>query len=91
MRLVFVICAALGGCGDPEVGRLTEVKGAVCACKTAACAETALKQLPQREIKSTHKAQLIAREMLDCLAKLYEAERPNEDPDAVPAAAAQTP
>jgi hypothetical protein len=95
MRLSFVICVALvGGCGDPEVARLQEVKTAVCACKTAACAEAALKQVPQTEIKSTHKAQQVAREMLDCLAKLYEAERPNEDPDAADSsapAAARTP
>jgi hypothetical protein len=97
MRLPFVICVALlGGCGDSEVARLKEVKQAVCDCKTSACAEIALKQVPQTEIKSTPRAQRLARDMLDCLAKLYDAERPTTDPDAIEAeppapAAARTP
>lgn len=85
MRLPFVISIALlGGCGDREVSGLTAVKQTVCACKTAACAETALKQVPQKQIKSTPRAQRIAREMLDCLAVLYDAERPTTDPDVPP-------
>jgi hypothetical protein len=84
MRLLFVISVALGaaGCGDREAARLDKVKTAVCACKTASCAEAALKQVPQAEIKSTHRAQRIAREMLDCLKRVYDAERPTTDPDA---------
>lgn len=83
MRLLFVISVALwGGCGDREVARLTEVKNAVCACKTSSCAEAAMKAVPQTGIKSTHRAQLVARDMLDCLARLYEADRPSTDPDA---------
>jgi hypothetical protein len=98
MRLAFVISVALwGGCGDQEVARLTEVMNAVCACKTPSCAESALKQVPQTEIKSSRHAQRIARDMLDCLSKLYDAERPSTDPDAPispetsPPASARTP
>ncbi|MDB4952796.1 MAG: hypothetical protein JWO36_365 [Myxococcales bacterium] len=98
MRVAVVISVAVAlfwGCGDPEVSRLKDVKQVVCACKTSACAEAALKQVPQSEIKSTPRAQKIAREMLDCLAKLYEADRPSSDPDATPPesapASAQTP
>jgi hypothetical protein len=79
----FVICVALlCGCGDREAADLERVKRAVCACKTASCAEAELKQVPQREIKAGHRAQAIAREMLDCLARIYEADRPSTDPDA---------
>ncbi len=83
MRRAVVICVALvGGCRDPEVAQLQAVKDTVCKCKTASCAEDALKKVPQHEIKSGHKAQRVARDMLDCLARIYEADRPTTDPDA---------
>lgn len=79
----FVICVALlGSCDDREADGLDKVRRAVCACHTAACAELAMKDVPTGEIKSTHRAQLVARDMLDCLARLHEAERPSTDPDA---------
>jgi hypothetical protein len=78
-----VICVALAaGCRDPELTQLEQIKSEVCACKTASCGEEALKRVPQNEVASTHRSQTIAREMIDCLAKLYEAERPTNDPDA---------
>lgn len=83
MRRALVICAALlGGCKDPEVEQLQHVKQLVCTCKTSSCGEDALKQVPQQAAKASHKAQQVARDMLDCLAKLYDAERPTTDPDA---------
>ena len=82
MRSAVVICVALlGGCGDREAAQLERIKDAVCACKTSSCAEAAMKDVPQSDIKSTHKAQRFAREMMDCLSKLYEDERPSTDPD----------
>ncbi|MGE5186542.1 MAG: hypothetical protein ACM31C_31015 [Acidobacteriota bacterium] len=74
MSRLFVILLALGACRDSQEARLAKVKDAVCACKTAACGEAALKDVPQKDIKSNHKNQQIAREMLDCLAKLYDAD-----------------
>jgi hypothetical protein len=47
-----------------------------------------MKRVPQGTIKSTHRTQVIARDMLDCLAKLQAAEPPTADPDAEDAAAA---
>jgi hypothetical protein len=83
MRCGFVLSVALlFGCGDREAARLGEIKTVVCACKTVSCAEIALKSVPKDQIKSTHRAQMIARDMLDCLSKLYDAERPSTDPDA---------
>ena len=61
---------------------MTAIKAEVCACKTASCAEQAMKQVPKDTIKSTHRMQTIARDMIDCLAKLHAAERPATDPDA---------
>ena len=83
MRRAVVICAALlGGCKDPEVEQLQHVKQLVCTCKTARCGEDALKQVPAPGEKPSRKAQQVARDMLDCLKKLYEADRPSTDPDA---------
>ncbi len=82
MRRLLVIIVALAACGDRDAARLGKVKDAVCACKTSSCAELAMKDVPKDDIKATHKSQVIAREMMDCLAKLYEAERPSTNPDA---------
>jgi hypothetical protein len=77
----FVISVALVvGCHDREVEQLEQVRDAVCACKDARCAEDAMKQIPQNEIRASRRAQLVAREMLDCLAKLY-SDKPSTDPD----------
>ncbi len=97
MSRLFVILLALGACRDNQEARLARVKDAVCACKTAACGEAALKDVPQKAIKSNHKNQQIARDMLDCLAKLYDAEHaaaPGDDdatdPETVAPASAGT-
>ncbi len=63
-------------CGNAEVEQLEKVKGEVCSCKDSKCAEAAMTALPKDQIKAGHQAQLIARQMLDCLSRLYEAERP---------------
>jgi hypothetical protein len=82
VRSWLAILVTLAACHDPEVERLTAIQAEVCACATASCAEQAMKRVPQGTIKSTHRTQAIARDMLDCLAKLHEAEQPTTDPDA---------
>ncbi len=88
MRRVIVLALALAlgvaasGCRDRELAGLRNLRDEVCACKTATCGADAMKKLPQDKVKSNHRSQQIARDMLDCLAKLYEAERPTTDPDA---------
>ena len=77
-----VIILALAACGDSQEARLAKVKDTVCACKTSACAEAAMKDVPQQDIESNPRTQKLARDMLDCMAKLYEASRPTADPDA---------
>ena len=76
-----VIAVALAGCGDKQLEELRAVRDEVCACKTPACGEAAMKKVPQGTIKSTHAMQRVANEMLDCIAKLSET-RPTTDPDA---------
>ena len=83
MRAALVILVALASaCGDREAKQLEAIKQAVCACKTSACGEEAMKRIPQHDIKSTHKAQRVAQEIMECLDRLYEDERPSTDPDA---------
>jgi len=80
----FVICVALvaGACGNRGEAQLEEVRDAVCNCKTASCADEAMKAVPPHDIQSTPRTQHVAREMLDCLARLYSQGRPTTDPDA---------
>jgi hypothetical protein len=77
-----LLIALAAGCQDHEAEALTRVKDRVCACKDVACAETAIKDVPQADVKSSHRSQVIARDMLDCMAKLYDVQRPSADPDA---------
>lgn len=81
MRWLLVISIALGGCRDREAARLQTIKDAVCACKTSSCAELALADVPKGDAPPSKRSQQLARDMLDCLAKLYAAERPSTDPD----------
>jgi len=84
---LLAILVTLAACNDHGVESLTKIKAAVCACKTASCAEQAMKLVPQEAIESTHRTQGIARDMLECLAKLQASELPITDPDAEGSAA----
>ncbi len=77
-----VIAVALLGCGDNQLEELETIRDEVCACKTPACGEAALKKVRQDKIKSSRKMQHVANAMLDCMSKLSDAERPSTDPDA---------
>lgn len=80
---IFVtIAVTLVACKDHDLAILGDVKAEVCACKTASCAEQALKRVPADTIKPTRTSRTLAREMMDCLARLNAAERPSTDPDA---------
>lgn len=73
---------AVGACGDPQIKRLEAIRDEVCACKTSACGAAAIARVPAAQIAATPRTQRVARAMLDCLARLGEAERPDDDPDA---------
>jgi hypothetical protein len=81
---LYVICVALAvsACRDSEVDKLEKIRDEVCACKTARCAESALDRVPKGNVEPSPRAQKVAREMLNCIAQVYEAERPTQDPDA---------
>lgn len=79
MWRLLVISLALVACRDDREARLAKVKDTVCACKTTACGEAALKDVPQKDIVSNHRTQQIARDMLDCLAKLYHDQAGSDD------------
>ena len=83
MLRLYVIWVALaaGACRDNEIEKLENTRDEVCACKTVKCAETALDHVPKSSVEPSPRAQRIAREMLDCVAKLYDADRPSQDPD----------
>ncbi len=84
-RWLGITLALAAGCRDPGITELEKTRDMICACKTAACAELAMKRVPTREAPNNHRSQKIAREMMECLAKLYEAERPATGPDEQPA------
>jgi hypothetical protein len=71
-----VVLLAFAACEDRERSQLDAVRKEVCACKDVACAETAMKKVPQGDVHATRREQDIARDMLDCLAKLYDAAKP---------------
>ena len=82
MHRLFVICVALAACTDHDVDRMAKVRDELCQCKTVKCAEAALERVPKQDIKSNPRTQKIAREMLDCLAEVYQSNAPTQDPDA---------
>lgn len=86
-RALLLVFALAPGCRDAELGRLTALRDTVCACKTASCGEQAVAKIGAAQpgggdATASHLRQDRAREMMDCLAKLYLAERPSTDPDA---------
>ena len=78
----FVIIVAVCGCRDHELSHVKAVRDEVCTCASASCGEEAMKKLPTQNVKASHRQQVLANEMLTCMAKLYLKERPSTDPDA---------
>jgi hypothetical protein len=80
MRFV-ILLALLAGCRDKGISRLEALRDELCACKDATCGQATMAKVPSVEVSNSHRSQTIAREMLDCLAKLADAERPETGPD----------
>jgi hypothetical protein len=91
VAILVTLAACLIACKERDLETLADVKSEVCACKTASCAEQAMKRIPKDTIKQTRTARTLAREMMDCRAKLEAAERPSTDPDAEGSAAKPAP
>jgi hypothetical protein len=81
VRSTLAILITLVACQNPDIARMAAIQKTVCACKTASCAEQEMKRVPAAAIKSTHRTQELARDLLDCLARLQAGERPSTDPD----------
>ena len=90
MRLAAMLFA-LVACTDREAAQLEDVKVKVCRCPTSKCAELAMDTLPREHATSNHRTQETAQQMLDCLSKLYDREKPATNPDETTPASAQTP
>lgn len=82
VQIRLAILITLVACTDHSVERLTEVKREVCACKDTRCADQAMSEVPKAAIRSTPRIQAIARDIVDCRARLEAAEQPSTDPDA---------
>lgn len=82
MRLFLAILVTLTACANHELDVMNAVRAEVCACKTPSCADEAMGRISKTSIQSTPKAMAIAREILECRAKLEAADRPSTDPDA---------
>jgi len=72
------VCGCVTQLGE-QLAKGPSVDVAAARAAASACADRALKEVPQGEVRSSHRSQKIAREMLDCLAKIYE--RPADNPD----------
>lgn len=87
VRIWLAILVTLAACKDHRIELLSSVKNDVCACKEASCADQAMARLEKLAIESTPRSQAIAREMIECRARLEARERPSTDPDAEGSAA----
>jgi len=76
----WLVVLMLAACGDRDAAQLEIVKREVCACDSVACAEAAMKHLPHGGGTPSHRDQAIARDMVDCLAKLKDAAQPQLPP-----------
>jgi len=86
VRTWLAILVVFAACADHDVEVMTDLKTKICACTTSSCAAQVLKQVPQGAGKATPqnqpKIQELARAMMDCFARLQDADRPSTDPDA---------
>lgn len=90
-RWLVIAISLVGGCRDPGVSRLEAIRDEICACETAACGEAAMQKIGELRIESGPRTQRIARAMMDCLSKLYTADRPETGPDTAPLAGEAAP
>lgn len=82
LAVLVLVLAWMGACSDDKLGPMRAIKAEMCACKTAACADDAMKRVPPPAGSADHRAQKLAREIQDCLVKAYDRDRPTTDPDA---------
>lgn len=81
-RWIVISLALAAGCRDPGIVELEGIRDDICKCATAKCGDEAMKRVAATEVPNNHRSQTVARQMMECLAKLYEGERPATGPDA---------
>jgi hypothetical protein len=79
LAVLWIACAI--GCREDELSKLQAIRDEVCACKSVACGDAAMQRVPVIAGAGKRRSQVIARAMLDCLARLYEGARPKTGPD----------
>jgi hypothetical protein len=86
VKLVVLLLLA-AGCKDEAISALESTRDKVCACKTAACVDTAMNALVDRPTDKQHRAESIARDITDCVARIYrQTDAAPPPPDAAPGA-----
>jgi hypothetical protein len=96
-RAALVVTAAIipgaGGCRDASIASLEATRDRVCECKDADCVDAAMEQLQDLPTKKPRKAEAIAREITDCVARIYQETdaRAEDDTDPTPRDAATAP
>lgn len=87
MRFV-ILLALLAGCRDKGISELEGLRDQLCKCEDAACGQAIMAKVASVDVANSHRSQTIARDMLECLAKLNAAERPETGPDGTAPATA---
>jgi hypothetical protein len=80
--------AFLAGCKDEAIDALETTRDKVCACDGAACVNAALDALADKPTKHQRKAEAIARQITDCVARIYQTSDAAPAVDAAPIDAA---
>ena len=79
LAVLWIACAI--GCRENELSKLEASRDEICACKTVACGDAAMARVPVVPGAGNRRSQVIAREMMNCLAKLYDSDKPKAGPD----------
>jgi hypothetical protein len=88
VRLLAIAAALVVGCKDEAIESLEATRDSVCACHDATCVNAAMNKLVDRPTKYKRKAELLARDITDCMARIYRTSDAAPSVDAAPEDAA---
>jgi hypothetical protein len=80
-----VLAVALAACRDQGLAALETTRDRVCKCTDAACVNAALDALEDKPTRHQRRAEGVAREITDCIARVYQttdARGPEDEVDA---------
>lgn len=85
--LVILALGAGSGCKDDAIAALESTRNRVCECKDATCVNAAMDAMQDHPTKHQRKAEAVAREIMDCVARVYQqTDAAIDSPDAEAAA-----